>query len=234
MDVSFFENKPLFTTHLQGERERKEDSKDLKFPSFFQTFLENCDVGFFQTLSYSNLGISNQFFETTNSNSNLNFKAESNANQVEKTTYVSSATNFGQSLKPSQDHNPIGTKNRRKTGLEKIFGIVYERKYLNQRKEINASLPSHESNPSQDQESSSNSQTMLDKISQPCSNSPNESSNDLDVPIVVRKGNKFYTNYPMSRVVSYKNISSSFFTFTSQFSYVEIPKNVQGALRVPE
>ena len=70
-----------------------------------------------------------------------------------------------------------------------IFGMVYDRKYLNQRKEINTSLSIHESNPSQVQESSGNSQTVLNKISQPYSNSPNESFNDLNVPIAVHKGN---------------------------------------------
>ena len=124
---------------------------------------------------------------------------------------MSSETNSSQSLKPSQNHNPASTENRGKIGLEKIFGIVYEKKYPNQRKEIKVSLPSHESNPSQVQESSSNSQTMLDKISQPCSNSPNESFNDLDVPIAVHKGNKSCTNHPMSKFVSYENLSSSFF-----------------------
>ena len=106
-----------------------------------------------------------------------------------------------------------------------IFGMVYDRKYLNQRKEINTSLSIHESNPSQVQESSGNSQTVLNKISQPYSNSPNESFNDLNVPIAVHKGNRSCTNHPMSRFVSYKNLSSSFSTFTSQISCVEIPKN---------
>ena len=116
----------------------------------------------------------------------------------------------------------------------KIFGIVYERKYPNQIKEINASLSSHESNPSQVQEFPGNSQTVLDKISQLCSNSPNESFNDLYVPTAIHKGNKSCTNHPMSKFVSYKNLSSSFSVFTSQLSRVKIPKNVQDVLRVPE
>lgn len=37
----------------------------------------------------------------------------------------------------------------------------------------------------------------------------------------------------MSKFVSYKNLSSSFFAFTSQLSCVEIPKNVKDALQVP-
>ena len=37
----------------------------------------------------------------------------------------------------------------------------------------------------------------------------------------------------MSKFVSYKNISSSFFDFTSRLSRVEIPKNVKDALQVP-
>jgi hypothetical protein len=38
----------------------------------------------------------------------------------------------------------------------------------------------------------------------------------------------------MSNYVSYKNLSPSFFAFTSHLSSVEIPKNVQEALQVPE
>ena len=75
---------------------------------------------------------------------------------------------------------------------------------------------------------------MLDKISESCSNYLNESFNDLDVPIAVRKGNRSCTNYPMSKFVSYNNLSSVFYAFTSQLSCVEIPKNVQDALQVLE
>ena len=38
----------------------------------------------------------------------------------------------------------------------------------------------------------------------------------------------------MSNFVSYKNLSFSVVTFTSQLSSVEIPKNVQDALKIPE
>lgn len=37
----------------------------------------------------------------------------------------------------------------------------------------------------------------------------------------------------MSKFVSYKNLSSSFFAFTSRLSCIEIPKNVKDALQVP-
>lgn len=37
----------------------------------------------------------------------------------------------------------------------------------------------------------------------------------------------------MSKFVSYKNLSSSFFAFTSRLSCIEIPKNVKDVLQVP-
>ena len=38
----------------------------------------------------------------------------------------------------------------------------------------------------------------------------------------------------MSNFICYEKISPSFYAFTTQLSCVEIPKNVQDALRVPE
>lgn len=58
--------------------------------------------------------------------------------------------------------------------------------------------------------------------------------NDLDVPIAVRKGVRSCTNHPMSKIVLYNSLSPSFSAFNSQLSIVEIPKNIQDALRVPE
>ena len=42
------------------------------------------------------------------------------------------------------------------------------------------------------------------------------------------------SKYPISMFMSYKKLSPSYSAFTSQLSSVEIPKNVQDALRVPE
>ena len=56
----------------------------------------------------------------------------------------------------------------------------------------------------------------------------------LIFPIATRKGVRSCTKHPMSNYVSYKNLSPLFFVFTSHLSLVEIPKNVQEALQVPE
>ena len=61
-----------------------------------------------------------------------------------------------------------------------------------------------------------------------------ESIKNLDVPIVCRKGVKTCIKHPMSNFICYEKISPSFYAFTTQLSCVEIPKNVQDALRVPE
>jgi hypothetical protein len=57
---------------------------------------------------------------------------------------------------------------------------------------------------------------------------------DIDDPIAVRKPVRSCTKHPMSNFISYSNLSSSFSTFTSKLSSVEIPKNVQDALEIPK
>lgn len=60
---------------------------------------------------------------------------------------------------------------------------------------------------------------------------------DIDPPIAVRKGVRSCSSrplYPMSKFVSYKNLSRLFSAFTSHISCVEIPKTVHDALNVPE
>lgn len=63
---------------------------------------------------------------------------------------------------------------------------------------------------------------------------PKSLDSDLDIPITIRKPVRSCTKYPMSKFVSYSNLSSSFVAFTSQLSSIEIPKNVQEALKVPK
>lgn len=47
---------------------------------------------------------------------------------------------------------------------------------------------------------------------------------DLDVPITIRKGVRSCTQHPISKFISYFNITSSFFVFTSNMSSVMIPE----------
>ncbi|EOY19350.1 Uncharacterized protein TCM_044423 [Theobroma cacao] len=58
------------------------------------------------------------------------------------------------------------------------------------------------------------------------------SMSDLDIPIANCKGIRTCTKYPIANFVSYKNMSPTFFMFTSQLSCVEIPKIVQNTLKV--
>ena len=66
---------------------------------------------------------------------------------------------------------------------------------------------------------------------------PENFSNELDVPIALRKGTRECTRrplYPMSHFVSYKKLSPCFRAFVTQLSHVEIPKSTRDALQVPE
>ncbi|KAH9763108.1 protein kinase domain-containing protein [Citrus sinensis] len=80
-------------------------------------------------------------------------------------------------------------------------------------------------------------QENLTKSDNVNANQPGQPSNvlsDLDIPIALRKGTRSCAKYPLSNFVSYHNLSPPFYAFTSQLSSVEIPKNVQDALSVPE
>ena len=57
---------------------------------------------------------------------------------------------------------------------------------------------------------------------------------DLDLPIAIRKGIRSCTQYPISKFISYSNLSSSFRAFTSCVSSIVIPKSIKEALNVPE
>ena len=62
----------------------------------------------------------------------------------------------------------------------------------------------------------------------------NSLPDDSNLPIAIRKGVRSCTQHPLSKYVSYKNLSPIFCAFTSQVSCMEIPNTVQDALRVPE
>ena len=57
---------------------------------------------------------------------------------------------------------------------------------------------------------------------------------DLDVPIAIRKGIRSCTQHPISKFISYSNLSSSFRAFTSSVSSIVIPRSIEEALNVPE
>lgn len=71
------------------------------------------------------------------------------------------------------------------------------------------------------------------------SHSPNESGKfshipDLDMPIALRKGVRSCTHHPISKFISYSNLSPSLHAFTSSLSSVFIPRSIEEALSIPE
>ena len=57
---------------------------------------------------------------------------------------------------------------------------------------------------------------------------------DINDLVAIRKPVRSCTKHPMSNFISYSNLSSPLFAFTSKLSSVEIPKNVQVALEIPK
>ncbi|KAK0608670.1 hypothetical protein LWI29_034103 [Acer saccharum] len=59
-------------------------------------------------------------------------------------------------------------------------------------------------------------------------------SNDLDVPIAIRKGTHSCTMHPIAKYVSYHRLSPNYRVFTTNLSSVSIPRNIQDALNHAE
>ena len=70
----------------------------------------------------------------------------------------------------------------------------------------------------------------------PSSSNSNDQDNPskMNIAMVLRKGVRSCTKHPLSKFMSYSNLSSSFAAFTSRLSCVEVPKNIQEALKVPK
>ena len=62
---------------------------------------------------------------------------------------------------------------------------------------------------------------------------PTSQTNDLDIPIALRKGTRTCTKYPIQKFVSYSKLSPSFLAFTKKLSEEEIPNSIHEALSVP-
>ena len=206
MDVTFFEKQPYFDdTHLQGEN----ISKD----SYF--FVDTAD--FFPIESVMSA-------PTTNG---LRTNSETQHQIVVDVSQDPRPTLEQPKIVPSSDqsHKETYIRNRESDKIWK--GVVYSK---NQMKGKETSILSHghdpEPRPNQQIESVSG------KSSFPSNDQSN--SSDLEIPIALRKSVRTCTKHPMSNFVSYKNLSSSLVAFTSQLSNVEIPKNVQEALKVPK
>ncbi|XP_071909660.1 uncharacterized protein [Coffea arabica] len=65
--------------------------------------------------------------------------------------------------------------------------------------------------------------------SDPVLNLPTQES-DLDLPIAIRKGTRTCTRHPISKYVSYDNLSPKYRAFTTEISKLVIPRNIKEAL----
>ncbi|OIS96452.1 putative mitochondrial protein, partial [Nicotiana attenuata] len=130
-----------------------------------------------------------------------------------------------ESLRKNQDINT--NKANDQAGTKEL--IVYSRRSKNQRHETGTTRHCQESKPQDSTNPQGNSPISLSE------SSPVQSdSSDLDLPIALRKGVRHCAKYPISNFVSFKNLSQKFSAFSSQLSSVEIPRNVQDALKVSE
>ncbi|KAL6333802.1 hypothetical protein AAG906_028988 [Vitis piasezkii] len=66
------------------------------------------------------------------------------------------------------------------------------------------------------------------------SGNPETISDRLDEPIALRKGVRSCTQHPISKFVSYDNLSPSFHAFTTNLSRIDVPRTIEDALAVPE
>ena len=71
-------------------------------------------------------------------------------------------------------------------------------------------------------------ENLVSGIGKPSSSNSNDQDNpsEMNIPIALRKGVRSCTKHPLSKFVSYSNLSSSFAAFTSRLSCVEVPKNI--------
>ena len=66
------------------------------------------------------------------------------------------------------------------------------------------------------------------------SSAENTSSDTVNVPIAIRKGTRVCTKHPIATHASYHRLSTTMRAFTANLSSVEIPKDIQEALAIPE
>ena len=66
------------------------------------------------------------------------------------------------------------------------------------------------------------------------SDNPETISDRLDEPIALKKGVRSCTQHPISKFVSYDNLSPWFHAFTTNLSRIDVPRTIEDALAVPE
>lgn len=228
MDVTFFEDKPFFGDPLQGGTRHVEElvedddvfriENQIPDQNFvdrridFSDFLEESAAQFPQQESF-------QDNNPEKSNGTLQFARQKDFEKREKIDQGLEEDLL--SLVPITESNSLSERDGNVT--EKTLK-TYVRKNHRGKDKAPPSLHDKESEP----RTEFNVFESLDKVSS------DSKIADLDLPIALRKGVRSCTKHPMTNYVSYEKLSPTFLTFTSQLSSVEIPKNVQEALQVPE
>ena len=59
-------------------------------------------------------------------------------------------------------------------------------------------------------------------------------SNDLHLPIALRKGNRSCTNHPLSKHMSYVKLSQTYSSYVAKITNLFIPRDIHEALNNPE
>ena len=217
MDVTFFEQKPFFsTTHLQKENENKDE---------FETFLEtNLPV-----LETNNSVLPNSFFPNS-SHKEIVFKKETSVNEQQLgTDMVPDLTDSSPEREtllgenPNQDNHPT-------TEL-----LVYTRRKSRTNREQPHLVQDQSAFPRSDPDLLTEKHKLGNTSdSQPVSitSQPNVFS-DLDIPIANRKGVRKCTIHPIAKYLSYHRLSKNYKAFTSKISHLFIPRKIQEALGHP-
>ncbi|KAH9722152.1 retrovirus-related pol polyprotein from transposon RE1 [Citrus sinensis] len=234
MDVTFFEKRRYYVdNHLQGEN-RSEDSIfntiHLETPSI-SSVLDSLrpEKSLEATIPEPNIVVHVPNTAIPGSTI-LDPILEHNAPEPQENLTKSNNVNANQPGQPS--NVPLEPDLCARQGNKQFEFNVYSRKGTNQRRENPTLQQGHDSNPRSNQTSSSSSNSNSNPSCELNSNS--QVFSDLDIPIALRKGTRSCAKYLLSHFVSYHNLSPPFYAFTSQLSSVEIPKNVQDALSVPE
>lgn len=155
------------------------------------------------------------------------------SNQSSQDSHENDISETGLS-KPEVENETIRVGNK---GIQP-FDRVYLRKKRPQRIEPNDSRncqssedssgknPSSFVQPIQNTVESESILTVLDLVEPIFDNS--------DLPIAVRKGVRSCTKHPISNFISYEKLSPTFRAFTCELTKIEIPRDIQEALRVPK
>ena len=146
--------------------------------------------------------------------------------QTELTETVPNTVQVNASPSLQQDNIPILETGEETTMSNQQELRVYSRRKISQgNKQV--------MNPTHSQEAEPLVEPHPPKVSGNPKNNPSPIL-DLDVPIAIRKGIRSCTQHPISKFISYSNLSSSFRAFTSSVSSIVIPRSIEEALNVSE